>query len=146
MLQIMPADQQRIRDLGVATLYLFGSRAQGIAGPDSDYDFGVLFNDAAVANDTETYIKRYGELYDVCGEMLRNEPPPSEGAYRHLDIVFLQRDTMPLELRFHVVRYGCVLFDGNPKQRVRFEERTVAQYCDFRPMLDCFDHAILAAI
>lgn len=61
-----------------------------------------------------------------------------------LDIVFLNQ--AGLELKFHVIRYGKVIYDADTKERLRFEERTQILYCDFRPILDEIDAAILDRI
>jgi len=56
MITISKTDQNKLAALGVQSLYLFGSRAQGVEGPLSDYDFGVLM-------ESEGH-KRGGKIYD----------------------------------------------------------------------------------
>lgn len=149
MVQLTDQEQQKLKELGVAALYLFGSRAQGIAGPLSDYDFAVLMRDAKVTNDAARFHRNlYAPMYDILSDVVGRDdsPPPPDGHFRNIDIVFLQRDTVPLELRFHVIRHGRTLYDRDPKIRGQFEERTMLAYCDFRPMLDVFDRTILASL
>ncbi len=126
--------QEQLRSLGVQALYLFGSRAQGTQGPLSDFDFAVLMDDAHQRGDA-TYDRLYDLLTPLCHRTLENDV---------IDIVFLRN--APLELRFHVIRYGTLLYDGVPKKRAHFEEETVLAYCDYRPLLDMFDRAILTRI
>lgn len=126
---------KKLRSLGVVAVYLFGSRAQGVAGPLSDFDFGVFMEKSGNRRGDETYDALYDLLSPLCPRTLANDI---------LDIVFL--NDAPLELRFHVIRYGKVLFDASPRVRGRFEERTMNEYCDYRPTLDMFDRAILAAL
>ena len=134
---IVLSEQQQydLRALGVKALYLFGSRAQGTAGPLSDFDFGILMNKRGHSRGGKLYQKLYDVLSPSCPRTLENDV---------IDIVFL-RDA-PLELRFHVIRYGKVLLDTDPRARLDFEEKTTLEYCDFRPLLDRQDEAILAAI
>lgn len=128
-------DKDHLRALGVAALYLFGSRAQGVAGPLSDYDFAVLMKEPGQKRGGKVYNQLYEILSPLCPRTLKNDI---------IDIIFL-RDT-PLELRFHVIRYGKVLFDAQPLRRLRFEVETQLLYNDYRPILDMFDKAILATI
>lgn len=137
MEMILPqTTKTQLKQLGVMALYLFGSRAQNIASPQSDYDFAILLDQALLSAD---HLQLYNALYDIlspfCPRTLENDV---------IDIVFL--DQAGLEMRMHVVRYGQVLFDADPKQRLAFEEKTVLEYADFKPLLNIFDQAVLAAI
>lgn len=127
--------KQELNKLGVQALYLFGSRAQGADGPLSDYDFAVLMPNTGHSRGDALYNELYDLLSPLCPRELTNDV---------IDIVFL-RDA-PLELKFHVIRYGQTLYDGAPQMRSRFEEITTEEYCDYRPILNMFDQAILAAI
>lgn len=135
--------KKELTPLGIVALYVFGSRAQAVAGPLSDYDFAALMKDEGQRSGEPRRHLRGGELYNklydilspLCPRTLKNDI---------IDIVFL-RD-VPLELRFHVIRYGKILFETDPRTRVRFEENTTLEYCDYRPILDMFDRTILASI
>lgn len=134
-LKLSKQDKNRLRTLDVVALYLFGSRAQGLSGPLSDYDFAVLMNNKGHRRGGEMYNQLYEILSPLCPRTLKNDM---------IDIIFLL-DT-PLELRFHVIRYGKILFDAQPLRRLRFEVETQLLYNDYRPILDMFDKAILATI
>lgn len=127
--------KEQLKKLGVVALYLFGSRAQGVAGPQSDFDFAVLMDTEGYQRGSDLYNRLYDILAPLCPRTLANDV---------IDIVFL-RDA-PLELQFHVIRYGVVLFDRDPRARLRFEEQTVLAYCDFQPILSLFDRALLASL
>lgn len=127
--------KKQLRSLGVKTVYLFGSRAQGAAGPLSDYDFAVLTGKSDHRRGDQLYDALYDIFAPFCPRSLKNDV---------IDIVFL--DNAPLELSFHIIKYGKTLFDADPLARGRFEEQTMEEYCDFRPLLDMFDRAILASI
>lgn len=136
MLNFSKTDKDKLEDLGVQSLYLFGSRAQGAAGPLSDYDFAVLMDRAGHKRGDKTYDAIYDILSPLCPRTLRNDV---------IDIVFL-RDA-PLELKMHVIRRGKVIFDNAaPRARLKFEENTTLLYSDFRPILDMCDKAILAGL
>lgn len=136
MKELSELQKKQLADLGVITLYLFGSRAQGTEHALSDFDFAILLNNRAQKEDrVDLYDKIYDILSPLCPRTLQNDI---------IDIVFL--DSVGLELRMHVVRYGQILFDAQPKQHLKFEEDTIEQYCDFKPLLNIFDQAVLAAI
>lgn len=127
--------KKQLKKLGVTALYLFGSRAQGLAGPLSDYDYGVLIKNTKKTHDSKLYFKLYGILSPLCPRTLKNDI---------IDIIFLNQ--APLELKFHIIKYGLVLFDANPQARLNFEEKTMLEYCDYRPILNMFDKIILASL
>lgn len=129
-------DRERLHELGVAAVYLFGSHATGTASPRSDYDFGILMRPGSPI--PERLDRTYQMLYDLFAPHC-----PRTLAHDAIDIVFLER--APLELRFHVLRYGAVLFDADPRARAHFEEQTMEEYCDYFPLLQQFDQTILAA-
>lgn len=135
IITLSTTDQNKLTALGVQSLYLFGSRAQGVAGPLSDYDFGVLMKEEGHKRGGKLYDAIYDILSPLCPRTLENDI---------IDIVFV-RDA-PLELRMHIIRYGKVLFDAATRERVRFEDITTMLYCDYRPLLDMFDKAILATL
>ena len=126
---------EKLTKLGVVALYEFGSRPQGLSGPLSDFDFAVLMNKDGYKRGGKFYNTVYDLLSPLCARTLKNDV---------IDIIFL-RD-VPLELRFHVVRRGVVLFETDSQVRLDFEEKTVLEYCDYRPILDEFDAAVLASI
>lgn len=121
--------------MGVKTVYLFGSRARGTAGPLSDYDFAVLTKKKGHQRGGQLYDTLYDILSPLCPRNRKNDV---------IDIVFL--DNVSLELKFHVIRYGKIIFDSDPLGRGRFEEQVIEEYCDFRPILNMFDKTILASI
>lgn len=124
-----------LRQKGIAAIYLFGSRANGLYGPLSDYDYAILTTGGHFKRGDELHSELYDLLSKCSPRTLDNDV---------IDIVFL-RDA-PLELRNHVVRFGKVIFDPQSSMRLEFESMTTLLYCDFRPLLDEMDAAILEAI
>ncbi|MFH0799306.1 MAG: nucleotidyltransferase domain-containing protein [Pseudomonadota bacterium] len=121
--------------MGVCVLYIFGSRSMGKSGPLSDFDYAVLLPESGHLRGDGLYFELYDLLSDISKRTLKNDV---------IDIVFL-RD-VGLELKFHVVRHGVVLFEKDPNVRLDFEAETTLLYCDFRPLLDQFDTSILEAL
>lgn len=128
-------DTQRLLELGVVALYLFGSRAQGVENTRSDFDFAVFMDTDGHTRGDTTYDALYDILSPLCSRTLENDV---------LDIVFL--NDAPLELRMHVLRYGKVMYSKDTRRQLYFEEKTVLEYCDFRPILDMVDATILASV
>ena len=135
LIKLTAENKEQLKKAGVQAVYIFGSRAQGAEGPLSDFDFAVLM--------AETGHKRGGKLYENIYEIISPHCPRTL-KNDIIDIVFL-RD-VPLELRFHIIRYGKPIYDAEPKQRLNFEEKTVLEYCDYKPVLNFFDNAILASL
>lgn len=125
--------QDKLEQLNVALVYLFGSHAENTSGPLSDLDLGVVFYDSKTARGNTLEI--YSQLFDLFSKLFQTE---------NLDIVFLERAN--LELRFDVVKYGKVLFSISPEFFDNFEHQTVMLHADFKPKLDNFDEAVLAHI
>ncbi len=132
---LIEARREELRRLGVQALYLFGSRAMGYEHARSDYDYAVLLKEEGHKRGDALYDKLYDLLSPISPRTLENDV---------LDIVFL-RDA-GLELRFHVIRHGRVLFESDPSARMNFEARTTLLYCDYRPVLDEFDRNLLESL
>lgn len=136
--------QRRLDTLGVAAIYLIGSRATGAATPRSDYDFGVILKAGARAVDEHAYPRLHQKLYRLLAESLpASDPPPPPGMLRDVDVVFLQR--APLYYTTHALKYGRLIFDGHPRLRVRFEENVRRDVMDFQPLRRTLEQALLAS-
>lgn len=133
--QFTDSQKNILKCLDIQTVYLFGSHAQNKAGPLSDYDYAVLTAKQRHHRGDPLYF----QLYDILSE---NSPRSLQNDV--IDIIFL-RDA-PLELAFHVIRYGVILFDQNIQKRLNFETKKVLEYCDYQPLLKQFNEAILKSI
>lgn len=128
-------EHARFAKSGITAIVLFGSRAQGIARANSDYDIGVLTR----ADDMLDHSK-HTELYDVVYEAVSTH-------MQHLttiDIVFLSE--APSELKAHVMKYGVVLFESYPTAFADFKERTMRECADYEPHRELFHRATLERI
>ena len=102
----------------VRLAYLFGSRAEGTAAEDSDYDIGVL-----PAKDADSGL-RFELIYEL-GKMLDTEK---------VDVVMLDR--APLELAYCVIARGEAIYETDEELRVDFEARVMSKYFDYLPVLE----------
>jgi predicted nucleotidyltransferase len=114
-----------IGKLGVAIVYLFGSKATRRASRLSDIDIGIVLKTPAPGRDTRAL---YHMLYQLFSEVY----PRSK-----LDIVFLQ--TAPLTLQYSAIKDGKILFEEDPKLTADYVNLVINQYLDFKPVLDLFD-------
>ncbi|MDN5861302.1 MAG: nucleotidyltransferase domain-containing protein [Pseudonocardia sp.] len=101
----------------VAVAYLFGSRAEGRARADSDYDVAVLFRTPEPALDAT--VRLGADLAARVGVPV--------------DVVDLDR--AGLELRGRVAESGRRLYSADEVRRVRFEVDARNRWIEFRPVL-----------
>lgn len=99
-------------------LYRFGSRVDGTAGPQSDFDFAVVLD-----RDADSAAVRSG---------LASELARQTGSNR-IDLVLLEN--APIELAFAVISKGEILYERDVKTRVEFEARIMSLYSDALPFL-----------
>jgi len=117
----MNAELEALRDLirplfenksqGAQTVYLFGSRADGTANADSDYDFALIAD--RVLNRSELVIFR-----ETLGELIPGNPD--------IDCVDMRR--IPLTLAAQILESGIVLFCRDESERARLETRLMSMY------------------
>lgn len=140
----LTAEEQKILvSLGVEVLVLFGSYAQGLAGPLSDIDVGVLVRDICILKDRVRRNALYDALYfDVLS-------PLAGRVVKHLcniDIVFLQDELVNLQLKYHVSSHGVSLYERDSSAFADFKEDIMERYADYAPVRRMFNEAILARI
>ncbi len=133
-------DEGALMRLGVIAIYLFGSRAQGVATPLSDFDFGILIDDVALSSTKEQSI--YSELYPFFSSRIKPETQEADV----IDIVFLQSPRVPLELKTYIITHSVLLFDSKPLVRTTIEERMLLQNADFAPLRAEMSQALLSRL
>ncbi len=103
----------------IIAAYLFGSRAEGVARPDSDVDIAVLADSPpkdslryrlAVMEDTRKIVRLNTEI------VILNEAP--------------------MLMRFQVIQKGRVIFERDADQRALFEMHTASRYYDYKRYFD----------
>ena len=127
--------KEELTALGVGVLYLYGSRAQGTARENSDYDVGVVFTDPTKA---DLDLDHHNALYDVLSAIF---PDMVHGP--KLDIAILQRANAKLQI--DAIQHGLVLFESNPHIRADYEESVIKRYDDYRFLQREYENATFAA-
>ena len=129
-------EKRELERFGVAAVVLFGSRAQGLARPKSDYDIGVLVADKGILRSLERRREVYDAVYDLVSGKIQE--------LLNIDIVFLE--DAPAELQSHAAKHGVPIFEADPKAFLRFKEYVMLMYADFAPYRELFHRAILSRI
>jgi len=114
----------------IVAVYLFGSLAQGHAGPRSDIDIAILLGPASSQTAFERQLRLMGDLRRF--------------ADREVDVVILN-SVSPI-LQHQVLRYGRLLYEHDRCARVEFEVRAGQVYADLRPMYDFHARDLLQKI
>lgn len=127
---------QDIKKRSIGALVLFGSQAQGLANQASDFDIGVIINDKKALYDNT----KRKEIYDFLYELFSNKI----NKITDIDIVFL--GVAPEELRFHVMKYGKIIFEFPFGVFADFKASTMEQYADFAPFRHVFQQGIFSRI
>jgi len=97
--------------------YHFGSQLKGKTGPLSDYDFAVLLSKKP------SFEFKY-ELKNKLVNVLDDEK---------VDLIIL--NYAPIELKYHVVATGKIIFQKNSIIKTEFEADTLSRYFDYLPVL-----------
>jgi predicted nucleotidyltransferase len=121
--------KEKLKKLGIFTVYLFGSRATRRGSPLSDVDIGVVMKNPSFEKDTR---RLYHALYQLFSDLY----PASK-----LDIALLP--ISPLPLQYFAIKEGQILFEEDPIFTADYENLVINQYLDFRPVLDFFDQVTM---
>jgi len=100
--------------------YLFGSRASGMARPESDVDLAIGLTGG---RDLELLGPLHDRILQVLDPLVPGE---------RLDLVVLTERT-PVALRHHVFRHGKLLFERVREHMVRLRVLTARDWCDAEP-------------
>jgi len=110
----------------IGLVYLFGSRVTGAIGPLSDYDLAIY--DVTNQADIELQARFQHAVMQIL-------------ATGRIDVVLLNR--APIELAYHVIATGQLLFQKDLYTRVEFEAQVLGMYGDYLPILRLFQqHAL----
>jgi len=116
----------------VSALYIFGGYAKGRKTGESDIDVGVIVDESRLKRRNFEFFKK---KYYAASPTFSMRP---------VDIVIL--NTAPPFLKHQVLKMGKVLFDRNRKLRVRFTERSITEYLDYKPIQDTYLKALAKRI
>lgn len=131
--------KQDLIKLGVATVYLFGSRSEDTAHDLSDYDFAFVMQSHQQLSRTEKFSELYQKIYNILSPLCPRSYPNDI-----IDIIFLER--APLELQSHIVRKGIIIMDVNPVERLNQEAMIMLRFADFTPYRLAMRNTLLARI
>jgi uncharacterized protein len=112
----------------LAALYLFGSSAKKRKTEESDIDIAVLIDESGSGR---KYLERFRKEY------YEASPGFSLGP---IDIVIL--NTAPPFLKYQVLKRGRILFERGRKIRVKFTEKAITEYLDYKPIQDIYLKAV----
>lgn len=101
-------------------VYFFGSRAKSEAGPLSDYDFAVYFDE----KDQKKIFEDKIELQNAISKELKTD---------NVDIVVLN-SAENLEIKYNIIQEGKLIFEKEPFKLI-VEPRILNEYFDFRAVL-----------
>ena len=108
----------------IVAAYQFGSTVRGQEGPLSDLDIAILVDD-----------KRTPSALDL----LRIELMLAYELQKHLgvsEIDLITLNSQRLLLQYGILRTGRLIYEADPKYRVRFIQKVIQAYLDFQPTLE----------
>jgi len=112
----------------VSASYIFGSAGKGKTTGESDIDIAVLIDESKLKKKNFELLKR---KYYAASPAFSMRP---------VDIVIL--NTAPPFLKYQILKTGRILFDRSRKLRVRFTERAITEYLDYKPIEDIYLKAV----
>lgn len=108
----------------IVAAYQFGSTVRGQEGPLSDLDIAILVDD-----------KRAPSAVDLLRiELILAHKLQKHLAVSEIDLITLNRQK--LHLQHGILRTGQLIYDADPKYRVRFTQKVIEAYLDFQPTLE----------
>lgn len=129
MKSFLKKNQKELKNLfqknKVTTAYLFGSTARGDDHSSSDVDIAVLFPENF--SQKERFEKRL-KLMGSLGRIL----------HKPIDLIVL--NDVSLFFRYAILEEGNFFYQKEELDRIEFESRTFAQYFDFAPFLEEYNH------
>jgi predicted nucleotidyltransferase len=111
----------------IVAAYQFGSTVRGQEGPFSDVDIAILVNEGRAPS---------------ASELLHIELLLAYQLQRHLNVPevdLLTLNQQRLTLQYAVLRTGRLIYDADPKYRIRFTQRVIQAYLDFQPTLQLIE-------
>jgi predicted nucleotidyltransferase len=124
--------KQIFAERGVVLAYLFGSQAEGKAGPLSDVDIAILLGPHVAR---EQWFQVQLDLMGALMSLFHRDD---------VDVVILNQAT-PV-LAHEVVRSGQILHEARPGTRADFELATLRRYVDTEPLRRLQDRRLLERV
>lgn len=115
----------------IIAAYYFGSRVEGNASDNSDYDFAVLVDHNYAQDDINLMLMKLEEEAEA---LLQNE----------VDLVLLNEAS--IEFKYLVIYHGQVIYSIDEEKRTDFEDEVIRDYLDFKPVLELYRKEVREAI
>ena len=107
----------------IVLAYIFGSTANNVRGPMSDYDFAVYLDELNKK-------KRYDIKFQLIGAL-------SNALKTNKVDVAVINDTDNINLKYAIISEGKVIFEKEP-HKIIVESRILNEYFDFRIFIDTY--------
>ena len=108
----------------ITAAYQFGSTVRGQEGPLSDLDLAILVDDKQAPSDVELIRIELLLAYELQRQLAISE----------VDLITLNRQR--LSLQYAVLRTGKLMYEADPRYRIRFAQKVIQAYLDFQPTLE----------
>jgi predicted nucleotidyltransferase len=108
----------------IAAAYQFGSTVRDLEGPLSDLDIAILVNDEQAPSPIDLLRIELLLAYELQKQLTVSE----------VDLIALNGQRLPLQ--YTVLRTGWLIYEADPKYRIRFTQKVVQNYLDFQPTLE----------
>jgi len=108
----------------IAAAYQFGSTVRDLEGPLSDLDIAILVNDEQAPSAIDLLRIELLLAYELQKQLTVSE----------VDLIALNGQRLPLQ--YTVLRTGWLIYEADPKYRIRFTQKVVQAYLDFQPTLE----------
>lgn len=107
----------------IVAAYQFGSTVRGREGPLSDLDIAILVCDERAPSAIDLLRIELLLAYELQKQL--NVP--------EVDLITLNCQRLPLQ--YAVLRTGQLIYEADPKYRIRFTQKVIQAYLDFQPTL-----------
>jgi predicted nucleotidyltransferase len=114
--------QQKLSKVGIAVIYGFGSQFRDVSHAFSDVDIGIVFRKKPAT--LRNFNMLAGKVYSALAEEMEDQVGGAK-----LDISFLEQANPALAMS--AIKWGVILFEGDSRCRVNFEEKTFIKYNDY---------------
>jgi len=108
----------------IVAAYQFGSTIRGGEGPLSDLDIAILVRDEQTPLAVDLLRVELLLAYELQKQL----------HVQQVDLITLNRQRLPLQ--YAILRTGRLIFETDPKCRIRFVQKVIQDYLDFQPTLE----------
>lgn len=111
----------------IVAAYQYGSTVRGQEGPLSDIDIAMLVDEGQAPSDVELLRIELFLAYEIQKQLNISK----------VDLITLNHQS--LTMQHAVLRTGILIYDENPRYRIRFTQKVIQEYLDFQPTLKLID-------